>query len=353
MRVVVIASSETAGGAEQYLVRLYRGLNKQFGVEPILVGSIPGWDLGLTIDVGASPKLTRRRKMGVQALETAVYFRRVMAALRDIEADVVHVQFVREKILFPRILSHKYRVVWTEHGPLPTNFPRGAVPLLRWQSTASSNIAISDSVWHSMADASIGAEIIRNPLPSDEDFAPDNTEQSNTLGQQYFLYVGRLHRHKRVDLILRAAERLPSERFVIAGDGPERLALQREAPENVVFLGHVRVSRQIYEHAALLIIPSGREAREGLPLALLEARALGCPVVMASDCHATRDAEFLGARTFSPVVEGLVAELARAKTSQADDSISDCVAASMSYSAWLGSHYEMLSGMSNSTRWRP
>ncbi len=74
----------------------------------------------------------------------------------------------------------------------------------------------------------------------------------------------------------------PDVRFVLVGDGPLREDLQRQARElrvadAIVFAGFrqdaLRVARTFDVYAAASL-------HEGLPLALLEAMALGCPVVV-------------------------------------------------------------------------
>lgn len=56
------------------------------------------------------------------------------------------------------------------------------------------------------------------------------------------LYFGRLSAEKGVDDLLRAMQRVPQLRLIVAGDGPERLQLQKLALSldlNVEFVGHV------------------------------------------------------------------------------------------------------------------
>jgi glycosyltransferase involved in cell wall biosynthesis len=99
------------------------------------------------------------------------------------------------------------------------------------------------------------------------------------------LVVARLVEIKGVDIAIEAMAHLPGMQLVIAGDGPERRALEaraRHAP--VTFLGEVDTKTRdgLLRTASVVAVPSrvmpnGR--REGCPTIALEALAAGVPVV--------------------------------------------------------------------------
>jgi len=99
-------------------------------------------------------------------------------------------------------------------------------------------------------------------------------------------YVGRLTRQKGVDVLLRAfagvEKRIPDARLVLAGDGPDRPALEELARSlglrRVMFLGWRQDITDIMADVSLLAVPS---RWEGFGLVALEAMALGKPVVAA------------------------------------------------------------------------
>ncbi|MBN1438486.1 MAG: glycosyltransferase family 4 protein [Anaerolineales bacterium] len=105
-------------------------------------------------------------------------------------------------------------------------------------------------------------------------------------GESIVGFVGRLTRQKGVDILLRAfasVEReLPAARLVLAGDGPDRPALERLAHSlglrRARFLGWRDDAADVMAGADLLAIPS---RWEGFGLVALEAMALGKPVVAA------------------------------------------------------------------------
>jgi glycosyltransferase involved in cell wall biosynthesis len=106
------------------------------------------------------------------------------------------------------------------------------------------------------------------------------------------LYFGRLSAEKGLTDLLRAMKRLPKIRLQIAGDGPQRQALQQLAIElclaNVEFLGHLKGAALDHSISAarFTVLPS--RAYETLGKTILESYALGRAVV-ASDLGSRRE----------------------------------------------------------------
>ncbi|RME32115.1 glycosyltransferase [Candidatus Woesearchaeota archaeon] len=90
------------------------------------------------------------------------------------------------------------------------------------------------------------------------------------------LFAGLLNKRKGVDMVLAVAKRLPTARFLIAGDGPDRERLERRAPANVVFLGWRQDIPELLAVSDAFLFPS---RAEGLPGAVMEAMAAGVPVI--------------------------------------------------------------------------
>jgi glycosyltransferase involved in cell wall biosynthesis len=97
--------------------------------------------------------------------------------------------------------------------------------------------------------------------------------------------IGRLHRQKGFDVLLEAFRPLalahPRGRLIIAGEGPERAALEEKAAAlgiagRVLFTGAVSSPWNVLAAADIFVLPS---RYEGMPNALLEAMAAALPVV--------------------------------------------------------------------------
>jgi len=105
------------------------------------------------------------------------------------------------------------------------------------------------------------------------------------------LFVGRLTEKKGCEYLIRAMlqvkKEVPSAQLIVAGDGPLRSSLEQFARKSgaaVTFtgrLGHDGV-RKYMESARVFAVPSVTAPNgdsEGLPMVLLEAQAMGIPVV--------------------------------------------------------------------------
>lgn len=152
-------------------------------------------------------------------------------------------------------------------------------------------LAVSPSTALGLQEIGVPADRIR-VLPVGVDLARTTARPSR---DPRFLVLGRLVPHKRVDLVLRAWERVRPRvggTLAIVGDGPERTALEAQAGPGVEFLGQVsdaEKARQL-EQAWLLVHGA---AHEGWGLVLMEAAAAGVPA-LAMDAPGVRDAVVSG-----------------------------------------------------------
>lgn len=97
----------------------------------------------------------------------------------------------------------------------------------------------------------------------------------------YVVYAGRLAPEKGLATLVRAAA-LARQRLVLAGGGPEEPALRKLAEElgsDVAFTGHLDkpALQRLIGEARALVLPS--EWYENAPISVLEAYALGRPVI--------------------------------------------------------------------------
>jgi glycosyltransferase involved in cell wall biosynthesis len=135
--------------------------------------------------------------------------------------------------------------------------------------------------------------------PVDTDFF----RPAPAAAERFALVVSALVPYKRIDLAV-AACRLAGVPLVVAGDGPERPALQRLAGTDVTFLGRVSDEevRTLYQRAAVTLLPG----EEDFGIVPVEAQACGRPVVALARG---------GAR--ETVVDGVTGTLVQEPTPQA------------------------------------
>lgn len=97
----------------------------------------------------------------------------------------------------------------------------------------------------------------------------------------YFIYFGRLSVEKGVYTLIEAMRRFGSGKLYIAGEGPQRAELERQAAGagDITFLGYVPRDKlmELVRGAMFAVIPS--ECYDNAPMSVYEAFALGKPVV--------------------------------------------------------------------------
>lgn len=102
--------------------------------------------------------------------------------------------------------------------------------------------------------------------------------------EDYFVFAGRLAPEKGIDTLIRAAARA-GQRVVVAGTGPEETRLRELAAETgarVDFTGYLsgEALHSLIGRSRALVLPS--EWYENAPISVLEAYALGRPVIGAA-----------------------------------------------------------------------
>jgi glycosyltransferase involved in cell wall biosynthesis len=157
-------------------------------------------------------------------------------------------------------------------------------------------IAVSHATKHEMVTAGIPASlisVIHNAIDP-EAWSPqrvtDNLREELDLGQAFPVvgYVGRIMPEKDLGTWLRAAalvvQKYPQARFVLVGDGRDgltqhqlqNLAVTLGIADRVIFLGYREALLPVYATFDVFMLSS---RREGLPNSILEAMAMGLPVV--------------------------------------------------------------------------
>jgi glycosyltransferase involved in cell wall biosynthesis len=159
-------------------------------------------------------------------------------------------------------------------------------------------LAVSESTRDDLVERGMPRHRIR-VVPNGIDptaFAPDPDRPVEEFSRPTLLFVGRLKRYKRVDLVIRAVARLAREgldaELRIAGRGDHRPALERltrelEVADRVRFEGFVSHDRKVelLRRSWVHVLTS---PKEGWGITNLEAAAAGTPTV-ASDAPGLRE----------------------------------------------------------------
>ncbi len=159
-------------------------------------------------------------------------------------------------------------------------------------------VAVSESTKRDLARRGLPADrirVIENGVDVNR-FVPPS--EGKRFPEPTLLYLGRLKRYKRVDLILEAVaelRRLGEEvRLLVAGEGDQREWLQRRArklglgEEDARFLGFVPEAEKV-ELLQRAWVHTLTSVKEGWGVSILEAAACGTPSVV-SDSPGLRDA---------------------------------------------------------------
>lgn len=95
---------------------------------------------------------------------------------------------------------------------------------------------------------------------------------------KYIVYIGRLDLVKGADILIRAFNKLNSDKYklIIIGDGTESAYLKKIASKNIIFTGKIFNAACMLDIADICVIPSRFES---FGLVLLEAINAGCRII--------------------------------------------------------------------------
>jgi glycosyltransferase involved in cell wall biosynthesis len=267
------------------------------------------------------------------------YSGRVTRSIASAGAQLIHAHFANEGMQVSRIARRLgLPLVVTLHGYDVTSEPQKAgiagvvyrAKLRRLFSEAAALVAVSEHIACRAIDlgadpAKVVVARIGVPIPAAE--PQPGIERA-------ILAVGRLTEKKGFEYLIRAAAQYRRELrgvpVTIVGDGPLRPELTKLAAElgaDIQFLGAQppQIVRDLMSRRPVVCIPSVKAANgdeEGLPTVVMEAMALGCPVVATAHSGlveavvdgstgvlvAERDVDALGAALARLVSDATVSE---------------------------------------------
>jgi glycosyltransferase involved in cell wall biosynthesis len=231
----------------------------------------------------------------VRMLQFVRAFRRaVRDAVHDLHPDVLHVHwwFPGGLTVWPRGRLGNVPVVLTSHGSdlfLLDRFRAARILAARVFRQAARVTVISSPLVPRVVALGVPAERITVvPMPLDATTFPA-VPAANPREHDLVLFVGRLIERKGAEFAIRALTELPEARLALAGDGPERSALEGLVhalglDRRVTFLGTLApeaVAAQ-YRRATVLVFPAVTDwkgEQEGFGMVLVEAMRSGLPIV--------------------------------------------------------------------------
>lgn len=290
MRVLLLTKGLGPGGAERLLVEQTRA--RAPDMEYVAAYLLP-WKQHLVAELEGLG--VRTHCLGVRTEADPRWLRRLGRLLRDERIDVVHAHSpvsasmarVLVRTAFPSV-----GFVYTEHNRWPSH--HGATRALNRATFAWSDavIAVSAEVAESMTPkASARTEVVIHGIDLEavrvHRGARDTVRSELGVGPDDVLVVtvANLRANKRYPDLLAAARRVLDAgapvRFVAAGQGPLEAEIRREHArldlgDRFHLLGYRADAPRVIAGADLFVLAS---SHEGLPVAVMEALALGVPVV--------------------------------------------------------------------------
>lgn len=313
--IAIFIPSFDVGGVEKSLINLANALSRDYRVEIIVC-----------VDKGAFKKLVYEsvtiRSLG--ALRMRFAFSSLYKLIKTASYDVIisGPTFCNLLLLMAKFLSgSKMGVIVTQHNYQDIEIKgwgiKGKIiPFLirRFYNFANEIVAVSEGV---KLDLITNFNIkkdkvtrIYNPVITDDFFMLSNKESSLTpFKNDYILFIGRLEKVKNCRIVIEAFAELKKNKkyqhldLVIIGDGHElemlrELSTELKVSEAVHFSGAIENPLPVLKNASVLVNSSLSEA---MGIVLVEALALGKPVVASSTMGACEVLENIPGSAIFPI----------------------------------------------------
>ncbi len=280
LRILHLVSDTDRRGGQVFATDLHHALTDRT-VKSSIYAIQPGRKGGLEIPVLGN------RRFGIQATRL---LRRQMS---NVDVTVAHGS---TSVLACRIAGggparpFVVRQISEARYWLDTRAKRGR---MRWYLQGSDRVvSLSQSSAQELTDLTGLDEslhaVIPNGVPLGHFRPPSQAERSTarsqfSIGQDQsvFCYVGALVPEKGVDLLVRSIGQIKDAMLIVAGDGPDRRALEdlaiREAPHRIQFVGSLGNPLPVYHASDALLLAS--RGGDSMPAVIAEAAFCGLPTI--------------------------------------------------------------------------
>jgi glycosyltransferase involved in cell wall biosynthesis len=294
--VIHFTDSNVFGGTEQVLLQILSGLDRRHW-RPVLFHHP---------EPGLEPLLEKARNLEVKLravprMQRIWYTGRLPQFIRALRAE-------RPSILHAHLtwpLSCKYGILAAVMARVPAVVATAQIyfelpkkPLLQMQPRLIATCvdryiavsrAVADQLCNDFRIPASKVQVVHNGIPAGHFNGPASPLLRAALtrgkAQSIVLMVGRLDdKQKGQRYLIEAAAQVPEAMFVLAGEGPDRGALEGQAralgvDNRVLFLGYREDIPDLLACCEVFVLPS---LFEGLPLSILEAMAAGKPVIASA-----------------------------------------------------------------------
>jgi glycosyltransferase involved in cell wall biosynthesis len=306
--VLFVITATDFGGTENFVEQLVAGLDRD-RFAPVVCSLCPPGRAGQRIAGAGIPVETLGMASRPRPWQLAAGAWRLARLIERRQVALVHALLYRANVVAAvacRLARHRPVLVWGQHSQVATSEGWLAATAARWaRPSADRIVAVAEAVKESLAASEripreriavigngVDADRFRPPLAGIGSVLASRALRARLKVEPEALLVGavgRLAPEKGLSFlvealaVLRRARNLPAA-LLLAGDGPERPILERQAERlglagQVRFLGFQRQLETFYPALDVLAMPSLEEAS---PMALLEAMACGCPVVASA-----------------------------------------------------------------------
>ena len=241
-------------------------------------------------------KLTHIYAPRNKSLEAILHTFLAILKARTLNPDIVHIHAIGPSLLTPFARLLGLKVVVTNHGP---DYDRQ-----KWGRVAKFMLRLGEKMGGLFANeviviSTVIADIIKRrcgrssnlvyngvSLP-EKCICPTYLHKMGIIPGKYLLNVARFVPEKGLHDLIEAFNRLEGDwQLVIAGDADHESDYSRQIKEmaaqneRIILTGYIGGDelKQVLGHARLFVLPS---YHEGLPIALLEAKSYGLPVLVS------------------------------------------------------------------------